>query len=292
MIVPSFNSREHIRDCLNSLQNQAADVPFEILVVDSSSDGTDRLIADEYPQIRLLHFADRVCVGRARNIGIQATHGDIIVFMDSDCVAGSDWLRGMLQGLRELNADGVCGSIANGTPGSVSGSVGFLLEFFRFLPSCEGPSPARFLLGGNCAYRRHVLNGHAYAEDTTAGEDFLFSSEIAHNGGALYFLPSCSVIHRNKTGLSRVLRYQYRLGQSAHWYRSVTSPKWIRFLRLCPFALVAAVPWIVAHVVFKALRRQGMVSLPRVAVLSPFLTAGNAVWAFGFIRGLAESRRS
>jgi hypothetical protein len=57
--------------------------------VDSSTDGTDGIVEREFPEVRLLHFRERCKVGEARNLGVQAARGDIVLFTDTDTIPGA-----------------------------------------------------------------------------------------------------------------------------------------------------------------------------------------------------------
>jgi glycosyltransferase involved in cell wall biosynthesis len=287
VIMPSYQSAGHIRFALAGLLAQETSLAFEIIVVDSSTDGADAIVRDEFPQVRLLHFAQQCQVGSARNIGVQSARGDIILFLDTDTVPVPAWIDQMCRAIRDHGADAAGGSIANGTPWSLTGSAGFYLEFFRFLAHDAEPHPARFLMGGNSAFRRDVLNGIEYADHST-GEDMLLSSRLARKGRKLLFLPRASVKHLNRTGFRRVLGYQVKLGRGAFLYRSADSPDQVRLLRSLPWLAflmpLGLLPWIG----YSLLRRRPADFL-RFLVVSPICLIANMGWAFGFFQALRGS---
>lgn len=91
IILPHLNEPD-LLTCLRSLDRQRADgIPFEILVVDNGStilpEGTVSLVAGA----RLLH-QPIPGPGPARNLGAAEAEGDILLFIDSDCVAMPGWL--------------------------------------------------------------------------------------------------------------------------------------------------------------------------------------------------------
>ena len=129
VVMPCYQSSEHIRAALHALETQQTSVRFEIIVVDSSADGTESIVEREFPRVRLLHFVERRSAGAARNIGIAAAKGEAILFIDSDTIPCPTWIEQMWNVLSN-DADGVCGGMSNGTPWSLTGSSGFYLEFF------------------------------------------------------------------------------------------------------------------------------------------------------------------
>jgi GT2 family glycosyltransferase len=287
VVMPSYQAAGHIRAALTALTAQKTDVEYEIIVVDSSTDGTDRIVEAEFPGVRLLHFATQKQVGTARNLGIEAARGGVILFLDTDTVPVAGWLDAMYRAIREQGADAVGGSMCNGTPWSVTGSAGFYLEFFRFLAFDAAAHPARFLVGGNSAFRREILAGVEYL-DHSVGEDMLVSSRLAREGRKLLFLPRASVSHLNRTGFGTVVRYQYRLGCGAFLYRSKDAPDRLRLLRAMP-PLVFLMPLGILPWIGWSLLRRSVPDFLRFLAISPLCLIGNTAWALGFYRSMRRS---
>jgi len=89
VVVPTHNRAEFLPRAIGSILAQTFS-NFELLVVDDGS--TDRT-ADVVrgfndPRIRLLHLGGRCGAGRARNVGIEASRGEWVAFLDSD----DEWL--------------------------------------------------------------------------------------------------------------------------------------------------------------------------------------------------------
>src|SRR5262245_41004023 len=156
VIVPCYNSERTIRNCLNSILNQQTSARYEVIVVDSSSDRTPEIVREEFQSVRLCHLDRRTFAGAARNIGIRLTSAPYCMMLDSDCVARPDLIERMLARHREGNYAAVGGSLANGTPKSLSGWTGYLIEFKEFIPSAPMRSE-RMVPTANVTYRRVVL---------------------------------------------------------------------------------------------------------------------------------------
>ena len=289
VVIPSYNSARTIRKCLSGLSAQRTTLPFEVIIADSSDDGTEQIVSTEFPEVKLLHFDGRRSTGIARNFGIDAARGDIILFLDTDCVPNPKWIDQMVAGIFN-GADGVGGSVENGTPWSISGTVGFYLEFFRFLGHPGKPIPTPFLMGGTTGFRRRVLELMRYT-DNSVGDDFIFGWGQVNLGRKLFFLPSVTVKHINKAGVRTMFRYQYKLGRGAYSYRCQMNPGIVRFLDAAPVLVfgipLAVVPWIG----WTVLRRRGVLETLKFSALLPVLFAGNGAWAWGFYRELM-SRKS
>ena len=291
VVIPSYNSAQYIRQCLKAIQSQNTKLPFEVLLIDSSNDGTEQIVGNEFSEVKLFHFQDRRSVGTARNIGVEEARGKVVLFVDTDCIVEPTWVEQMYAAIQNFKADGVCGSFQNGTPWSITGSIGFYLEFFRFLPHNGKPYTTLFLVGGNSGFRKEIFK-YAHYNDKSVGDDFTFSWQLRNMGKNLLFLPSVSVKHINKTGLLNVLRYQYKLGSGACSYRNNVSPKIMRPLKtlpilsfLIPFGTMA---WIGSTI----LKRCGILEFFKFVILLPFLYIANIVWATGFYRELKDQKFS
>lgn len=87
VIIPSFNSENFIKSCLESVLCQRGVVTEIIVVDDKGNDGTRDIIANlqkTNPNINLITREQPLGQATARNIGIDNARGDYIVFLDSD----------------------------------------------------------------------------------------------------------------------------------------------------------------------------------------------------------------
>ena len=133
VVIPSFNSKKTITSTLQSLIKQTTSLKYEVIVVDSSSDDTSKIIKEEFPQIKLIHQQISLSAGEARNIGIDFSRSDKILFTDADTVVPSNWIDKMAKMLDEYDIAG--GAVDNGTPKSFWGTIGYLLQWIRYFPS-------------------------------------------------------------------------------------------------------------------------------------------------------------
>src|SRR5512139_3828680 len=91
IIIPNLHSPV-IGETLTSLERQTYQGAFEVIVV-----GQDRYgLVKEREGVKHIVTPEPASPAKARNIGIQAAKGDILVFIDADCVAASDWLSCLL----------------------------------------------------------------------------------------------------------------------------------------------------------------------------------------------------
>lgn len=86
VVVPIYNVKEYLEECINSLIEQTINDVEIILVDDGSTDGSETLCdiyADKYDSVRVIHKANGG-LGSARNVGLEAATGKFIYFIDGD----------------------------------------------------------------------------------------------------------------------------------------------------------------------------------------------------------------
>ena len=183
VVVVTFNARGHVAACLERLRRQTA--PCTVIVVDNaSSDGTAQVVAERFPEVRLVPLADNVGFGGGVAAGVAAGDGDAIVLVNDDAEVEPGFVAAMV---RELEADPRVAMVAGllTIPGSqLVDGFGIeldvtLMAFNRLRRRTEHERPGVLAMpsGGAAAYRRcaFVRAGgfdpslFAYGEDVDLG---------------------------------------------------------------------------------------------------------------------------
>jgi len=87
IITPNFNASKFVVDCLKSVQNQTYGNWEMIIIDDASTDNSVAIIENCISgddRIRLVKLNENSGPAVARNVGIEASKGDYIAFLDSD----------------------------------------------------------------------------------------------------------------------------------------------------------------------------------------------------------------
>ncbi|OJH47577.1 glycosyltransferase family 2 protein [Lactococcus lactis] len=112
VIVPVYNVKEYLEECIRSIINQTYENLEIILVDDGSTDGSSE-ICDEYAardkRIRIIH-KENGGLSSARNVGINHANGLYISFVDSDDWLELDLYKILYGAIKATNADiAACG---------------------------------------------------------------------------------------------------------------------------------------------------------------------------------------
>ena len=98
VIVPAYNATKTIDLCLKSILKQNFS-DYEVIVVDDGSTDDTREKVKKYP-VRLVS-KPHGGTPAARNAGFKVSKGDILVFVDSDCVAKKDLIAKLIEPLKD-----------------------------------------------------------------------------------------------------------------------------------------------------------------------------------------------
>ena len=80
--ILNYQRRDALRDALETARAQRH--PVEILAVDNAStDGSAEMVRDEFPDVHLVRLPRNIAAA-ARNVGVAAAKGDIVVTLDND----------------------------------------------------------------------------------------------------------------------------------------------------------------------------------------------------------------
>ncbi len=114
VIVCTYNRKNLLKPCIESVFNQLYSKDnYEILIIDGrSTDGTEDIIKEmskkspcRYKLIKQIGCG----LSNARNIGIKASTGDIVAFIDDDAEAEVDWLEYLVEPYSDINTGCVGG---------------------------------------------------------------------------------------------------------------------------------------------------------------------------------------
>ena len=111
IIVPVYNTEKYISRCVTSLIKQTYK-NTEIILVDDGSQDKSAKICDRFAKkdarIRVIH-KENGGVSETRNVGISATKGEYLLFVDGDDFLPPDAVEILYKAIKLDNADMSCG---------------------------------------------------------------------------------------------------------------------------------------------------------------------------------------
>jgi hypothetical protein len=139
IVVVTWNSREHVLECLHSLGRGAADgagtAPAgECVVVDNDSgDGTADAVERAVPHVRVVRTGANLGYAKAVNRGLAETTGRYVLVSNPDCVWGPGAVEALRAWLDQHPRCGIAAPRIHNPDGSLEYSARAYPDHFAFL---------------------------------------------------------------------------------------------------------------------------------------------------------------
>ncbi len=184
IIIPVYNSRERLAECLESVAVQSYEKKEVIIVDDCSTDGSLEICREYEKKYPFFHVytKENEGVSAARNYGLSRAKGEFIEFVDSDDMLYPDACRFLVERLRRDASDLViCGYYNEKEKRkAVYGEYTFT-DKGAFMKEFPGLFSQFFLhVPWNKLYRRCLIDKASaeFPTDLSKGEDLLFNLKV------------------------------------------------------------------------------------------------------------------
>ncbi|MEL6469793.1 MAG: glycosyltransferase [Cyanobacteria bacterium J06623_4] len=240
VIVGTFDRPDDLRNCVHHLQSQQTHRPYEIVVVDNHPQSQlSTSVKAEFPNLVWVE-EPRQGVAYARNAGINASKGDILITIDDDVTVPADWLEKLIAPMANPDVMVVAGNIL---PIELETESQQAFEFYGGLGRGFGaftvdgqwydlfphkPSPV-WDLGGtaNAAFRSTIFSDPEIGLMDEAlgpgmpsgvGEDSYLFYKVIKAGYKIAYEPKAFVWHRHRRTQAALRKqiYNYSKGHVAH----------------------------------------------------------------------------
>ena len=85
IIIPNYNTRDLLRECLQSIYEQTRGISFEVICIDdNSSDGSADMVAQAFPQVILVRNTVGQMYAKNNNHGMQMSRARYACLLNSD----------------------------------------------------------------------------------------------------------------------------------------------------------------------------------------------------------------
>lgn len=152
-VIVSWNARDYLRECLETLRIATSAIASEVFVVDNAStDGSWELVRDKFPEVALIQNDQNLGFARANNQGIEIARGEYVCMLNSDIHVFPDTVEKVLRFMTEHPDVGLVGPRILNRDGTTQPSC-------RTLPSLRS-SLMRALSLDTTFPRSHLFGGH------------------------------------------------------------------------------------------------------------------------------------
>lgn len=236
IIIPTFNEEEKIGKCLQSIFKQ--NYPFdriEVIVVDGMSSDNTVDVARKYP-VRVV-TNEKIIIGAARRLGVEAAKGEILVFIDADNeLPQKNWLRMMVKPLMKDNpyvagsfpiiwpkkdhpAISRCYALVQANP-----IVAFVFSTGKNVNSSVITKKNYFPMGGNgFLFRRDLVLKAGNFRPIPRQSDVDMTYRLIEQGYEFVFVPEAGIYHLSHKSFSDFLKKMYKRVSSFCRFSSLIS---------------------------------------------------------------------
>jgi len=185
IIILTMNSRKYIHVLLNSIKDCEIDKKAEVLVVDADSTDLTRCCVKGFNFPRVINVG-KVSKGKARNIGIKESHGNVIAFLDSDTEVLPGWYESLEKSMK------TCDIVAGYSPDPSRKDIGRVPILIN---GCDISYPTC-----NIAYKREIFEKikTGFVEIQRIPEDCEFHYRCIKAGYIIDYNPRMKVFHHQK----------------------------------------------------------------------------------------------
>lgn len=121
IVIVVWNAKAYVLECLSTLREFCKQSYTEVIVVDNAStDGTPELVAQMFPEFKLIRNSENLGFAKANNIGMQQSSGKFVCLVNSDVKFTSDCISPILDYMHQNPGVGMLGPKMLGGDGSVA----------------------------------------------------------------------------------------------------------------------------------------------------------------------------
>ena len=218
VIIPTRDRAEVLAECLESvfLQDYPSD-RMELIVIDDGSKDETGILVSARP-CRLFTNPESRGQSYCRNLGAQHARGEILAFLDSDCVAGRLWLRDLVTCFQWEKIGAVGGYVDSYLNQSMLDRYErnlSPLNLGKYVLLGTNNRSGFYMPGCSLLVRKEAFFEIGGIRETLhLGEDVDFCWRMRKAGWHALYVPSGAVRHRHRDTLAAMLRRRADYGTS------------------------------------------------------------------------------
>ncbi|WP_326511617.1 glycosyltransferase family 2 protein [Clostridium intestinale] len=230
IIIVTYNSKDDIKNCIESIIKNTLEINYEIIVVDNSStDGTTEIvnnIIDLNNNIKLIK-SPNLGFNSANNRGIKIANGEFIALLNPDTILLNDAFSIILKEMKNDKNVGACGGALFTKDLNLNMSLGSFPSLYDTLIRTTKIRKDKFYLpdlskekievdlpcGADFVFRKELINEVGYMDERyfLYFDETDFALAIKNKGYKNYIFPKARIIHLQGTSTDKVSEFSRKV---------------------------------------------------------------------------------
>ena len=225
VVIVSYNVRELLTACIDSVVKASEGIDAEVFVVDNkSADDTVEVISRDYPWVHLINNKENLGFSKANNIAIRQSEGEYVLLLNPDTVVAEGTLRGVVEfmdqhpeaggaGVRMHNADGTLAPESRrAVPTPLVAArkmLGFTKRYYMSNLPWDKPGKIEVVSGAFMMLRRKAIDQVGLLDEDffMYGEDIDLSYRLLKGGWQNWYLPLDIIHYKGQSTQKSDFRY-------------------------------------------------------------------------------------
>lgn len=223
IVLVCWNNKEYLDQCLKSLYDTGMRHSFDVIVVDNgSTDGSQQMLAEKYPEVKIIQNDSNLGLGKASNQGIEATNGKYVLLLNNDTIVNGASFDTMVDFLEANPRVGAVGGKVFNPDGSIQSCYNHFSTFWEefliatrlgemFRPGypavMQGDEikAVDWITSACLMVRRAALDEVGLLDENyfIYGDEADLQYRIKKAGWEIYFLPDATIIHYGGRSMTR-----------------------------------------------------------------------------------------
>ncbi len=246
IVVLNYNGKKHLRRCLKSIQKQTHKKIRTMIIDNASSDGSQKMVDEEFPEMELYPLAYNVGVSAGYNFGYARAKTKYVATIPNDVTLSENWAVEMEKGFKNNQVAITAGHIKNREAGPYYGDagIGFTMD----------------MLGNPVTQQRdtEILGTSAPMIDATKIETPYFE-EMFYSGDEVYLglqaltkgytvkqCPAAKIFHYGKVSIGKNNKMAEYEGEKNRYLNLL--------LYYEPWTLIKATPFIILNMALTTIK--------------------------------------
>lgn len=295
IIIPTYNRAEKLKRCLKSILSlRYRSDWYEIIIVDdASTDRTKGVIkefSDWYKNISLISNKKNRGPASSRNKGVKNSKGEIIVFIDDDCIPQKGWFKEIEKSHKRYKHELAIGGKTESL--DKTKNISIFRDFQRKYCMKRNSIHKKhlyYLPTDNISYKREVFKKVGYFNESLRySEDIEFNMRLSKINKPVKYNKDMIVYHEHEKTIRDFIKRSYQYGR----YIPLIKKEHPELRLIAPLDLLSSIKFIFAIPTSIILKIFNVSGYHKKIILTGYIILDEIFYRWGGFKGLKKTKNN